>query len=127
MSNMSTTMAQIFQQARTARIDGDYELAISLLQQVIAQEATFAAAHLELGLAYCFNGMFDESLNEMQQAVKLEENNAEMHLHLAKTYTMLGCYPEGEAEFRLVLTLSNPGDEEYDEANKQLSFFSDTC
>lgn len=123
MSNMSTTMAQIFQQARAARIDGDYELAITLLLKAIAHDTAFAPAHLELGLAYCFNGMFDESLYELQQAVLLEEKNAEMHLHLAKTYTMLGSYPEGEAEFRLVLSLSNPGDEEYDEAQKQLSFF----
>ena len=97
----------------------------SLLQKANAQDASFAQVHLELGLAYCFNGMFDESLSELQQAVQLDENNAEMHLHLAKTYTMLGSYPEGEAEFRMVMTLSNPGDEEYDEAQKQLSFFAE--
>ena len=125
MSDMQIAMTHIFQQGKIARIDGEYDLAITLLQKAIAENPQFAQAHLELGLAYCFNGSFDEAIAAMQEAVRLDASNADIHLHLAKTYTMLGMYEEGQAAFQQVLALSQAGEEAYDEAEKQLSFFSD--
>ncbi|HEX2952223.1 MAG TPA: tetratricopeptide repeat protein [Armatimonadota bacterium] len=114
---------QLFQQARTSRVNGDYDQAIALLQQAIEAMPNCAEAHMELGLAYCFSGLFDESIDELKHAASLDSINPEICLHLAKTYTMLGMYEEGAAAFRKVLTLSSVGDKCYDEASKQLSYF----
>lgn len=123
MSETQVSLAELFEQGRTCRINGDYDQAVALLERAIQENPNHAAAHMELGLAYCFTGLFDESIQELQTAVSLDKINPEIQLHLAKTYTMLGMYDEGAVAFRSVMALSSPGDKFYDEASKQLSYF----
>jgi tetratricopeptide (TPR) repeat protein len=123
LSDTQLVTAQLFQQARTLRINGDYDQSIALLKRAIEEQPNFAEAHMELGLAYCFSGLFDESIEELKGAAELNSSNPEIFLHLAKTYTMLGMYEEGAAAFKMVLSLSAVGDKFYDEASKQLSYF----
>jgi len=116
---------QLFRDGQTARLNGEYDIAITVFQQVIDIRPSFAQAHMELGLALCYIGDFDASLRELAQAVELAPMYAECHLQLAKVYTMLGMYSEGAAMFRIVLTLTDPQDKLYEEAAKQLSYFKD--
>jgi Flp pilus assembly protein TadD len=123
MSDTQLVSAQLFAQGRLARINGDYDQAISLLQCAITETPHLACAHMELGLAYCFTGLFDESIAELVAAAALESTSAEIYLHLAKTYTMLGMYEEGETAFNTVLTLARADDPLHAEALKQLAYF----
>lgn len=123
MSDAQLISSQLFQQGRTARINGEYEQAITLLQRVVADEPNFAEAHMELGLSYCFSGLFDESIHALELATGLEPHNPEIRLNLGKMYTMIGMYEEGAVAFRVVLTLAPTGDKCYDEAEKQLAYF----
>jgi len=123
LSDTQLVITQLFQEGRGARINGDYDRAVALLQRAINENPNYAEAHMELGLALCFNGLFDESLRELELAAGLDRANPEIHLNLAKTYTMLGMYPEGAASFQAVLSLTPAGDKFHDEASKQLSYF----
>lgn len=123
MSDTQLVITQIFQQGRSARLSGDYEQAIALMQRALGEDPNYAEAHMELGLCYCFSGLFDESIQELELAAGLDQANAEIRLHLAKTYTMLGMYPEGAEAFKSVIALSTPGDKHHEEALKQLAYF----
>lgn len=123
MPDTQSLVAQLFAEGHSLRINGDYEQAISFLRRATDEEPNDPASHLELGLAYCFNGMFDESLREMELAAGLDAANAEIRLHLAKTYTMLGMYEQGITAFRQVLELAHSDDKNHAEALKQLSYF----
>lgn len=124
MPNTQTRPAdELFQEGQALRLKGEYEQAITLLAMAIRENPQLAAAHLELGLAYCFSGLFDESIRELESAITLNPTDPESHLHLAKTYTMLGMYPEGITSFRTILELSHPGEKPYEEAMRQLSYF----
>jgi tetratricopeptide (TPR) repeat protein len=116
-------MAQLFQQGKVARVNGDYDQAVALFKRMLEEEPNCAEAHMELGLSYCFSGLFDESIQELELAAGLKPTDPEIRLHLAKTYTMLGMYPEGAAAFQAVIALSTAGDRFHEEACKQLSYF----
>ena len=123
MSDVQLMTSQLFQQGRVARINGAYEEAITLMKQCIAEEPNFAEAHMELGLDYCFSGLFEESIQELELATGLDAQNPEIRLNLGKMYTMLCMYEEGAAAFQAVLALAQVGDKCYDEAAKQLAYF----
>ncbi|MHB9134648.1 MAG: tetratricopeptide repeat protein [Armatimonadota bacterium] len=123
---MPTEVDELFQRGKILRINGLYDQAIPLLQQVIAADPTSAPAHMELGLAYCFTGLFDESIQELEAAAQLDAANLEIRLHLGKTYTMLGMFDEGASAFRDVLRLGSDGDQYHEEAKKQLAYFEST-
>ena len=125
MTDIQLVTNQLFHEGQLARINGEYYEAISWLQQVIDADPSFADAHMELGLALCYIGDFDASLQQLTLATEIAPQHAEARLNLAKIYTMLGMYPEGAAMFRTVLTLTTPCDKCYEEAAKQLSYFTD--
>lgn len=95
-----------------------------MLQRAIAEDATHAEAHMELGLCFCFTGLFDESIEELQLASRLDQHNPEIYLNLAKTYTMLGMFDEGKVAFQMVLILADDGSKCHEEATKQLAYFT---
>lgn len=127
MSDNQLPAAQGFNEGKALRLDGQYELAITILQRAVAADPAHAEAHLELGLAYSFTGLFYESLDELQQAAALDPTSADIRLHLGKTYTMLGMYDEGLIALRAVLELCVPGSHAHNEAVRQLSYFTQLC
>jgi tetratricopeptide (TPR) repeat protein len=125
LTDTQLVTGQLFHEGQLARINGDYDTAISLLQRAIDVEPSFADAHVELGLVLCYTGDFDASLRELMLAVEVAPQHAEAHLQLAKIYSMLGMYPESIAMFRTVLSLTSAQDKLHEEALKQLSYFRD--
>ncbi len=113
-----------YQLGRKHRIDGEYDEAIGRLLLAIDEDPNMELAHMELGLAYCFIGDFDASIRELELAAGLAPYNADISLNLAKTYTMLGMFPEGKEAFTCVLNICKPGDINYEEAVKQLCYFT---
>ena len=122
--NIDSEILKLYEQGIELRINGEYDPAIECFKQAIDADPNFARAHMELGLAYCFTGYFDESIAELELARGLDPCDPEIVLNLAKTYTMLGMFDEGEAAFRFILELVCEGDKIYDEAQKQLGYYS---
>jgi tetratricopeptide (TPR) repeat protein len=117
--HMGVAMSQHLERAVTFKIEGDYDAAVAVLKEILADDPDLSEAHHQLGLVYGFTGEFDESLSELERAVALDGANLTTRLDLAKTYAMLGMYDEAKSGFEYVLSV-DPGNEV---AKQQLSFF----
>ena len=109
------------QKADRHRLNGEYEQAIELYRQILAEQPDHYESHMGLGLVYGFTGLFDESLDEIKIAVGLRPQLPEAWLNLGKTYAMLGMYEEARPAFEKTLEL----DPENTEALKQLQFLKE--
>ena len=127
MSDNQIPAEQWFSEGKALRLSGQYAQAIDALQHALALTPEHAGAHLELGLAYCYHGLFDESLQELRTAAALDPTNPEILVNLAKTFAMLGMYDEAIADFRVVLDITPHGSKLYEEAQRQLSYFAQLC
>ena len=116
---MGVVMSQHLDRAVALKIDGDYDGALAVLKEILADDPDLSEAHHQLGLVYGFTGEFDASLEELERAVSLDGTNLGTRLDLAKTYAMLGMYDEAKAGFEYVLAC-DPGNEL---AKQQLAFF----
>ena len=115
---MADDIAARLEQAVRHKVEGQYDEAVTLLQQLVADAPDLADAHHELGLVYVFTGLFDESTAELERAVELAPDSIKFLIDLAKTHTMFGDYEKAIPVFERVLEL-DPGNEE---ANKNLQF-----
>lgn len=102
------------EEADRLRYDGEYEQAIEIYDQLIADSAEdpelYKAKHGR-GLAYCFIGLFDESIEELEQVRDLNRTYLKGREDLFKTYLMLGMNDEAKGEMIRVWKL-DPGNEE---------------
>ena len=65
------SLEERLQQGVAFKVDGNYEEAERELKVVLGEDPNHPVAHRELGLVYCFTGMFDESIEELKCAVAL--------------------------------------------------------
>jgi tetratricopeptide (TPR) repeat protein len=100
----SETQAKL-DQAIALKIDGQYDDAVTILQQVLVEQPNSSDARYQLGLVYGFTGLFDESIEELTTASKLAPASIEIQVDLALTFSMLGMYEEAKCEFEKVLVL----------------------
>lgn len=109
-------------QAHEHRINGEYEEAMELYEQVLAEDANHSEALWGLGLSLMNVGEFDEALEKIARAAELEPSNQQYALDAGKHYTMLGMYDEAKPYFERVMEI-DPTSKEGVEAQKQLSYY----
>jgi tetratricopeptide (TPR) repeat protein len=73
----------------------------SLLQKSIALDATFADAHLQLGILYADQHEFDKSLPEYQRALELNPGLSDAHYRLGQYYVHSGQKDHAQQEFAI--------------------------
>jgi len=86
----SDSNAERFAHAVLHRLHGDYKAAEGLLQAILKERPTDAAAVHELGLIYSYQAEMDKSLAALERAVSLEPTSRTYRMDLAKTYIMFG-------------------------------------
>ncbi len=118
MAADNTTM----QQAHEHRINGQYDDALELYQQVLDENAENAEALWGMGLSLMNTGEFDEALEMIARAAEIEPENQLYLLDAGKHYTMLGMYDEARPFFERVIEL-DAGSKHGVEAQKQLSYY----
>ncbi|MFW5867546.1 MAG: tetratricopeptide repeat protein [Armatimonadota bacterium] len=110
------------QQAHEHRINGEYEQAIELYQQILDEQPEDAEALWGLGLSQMNIGEFDEALERISQAAEIEPDNQLYLLDAGKHYTMLGMYDEAKPFFEKVIEI-DAASKHGAEAQKQLSYY----
>lgn len=108
------------EQAHQHRINGAYDQATQLYQEVLASDPLNSDAHWGLGLSLTFSGEFEQGLENLKKAVECCPTSLNARIHLAKTYIMLSMFEEGKAELMSLLAL----DPEHAEAKKQLDYLA---
>ena len=122
---MDSTLRDKLDQAHRHRLDGDYESARRLYEDLVAadpQPPDSAEVRWGYGLVLQFTGAFDESLAELEQAHDEDPANVEYLLCLAKTRLMLGDFDHAVADLQEVEE-KFPGTPAAAEAAKQLAYF----
>lgn len=113
---------EMLEQAHEFRINGEYDRAIELYQQVLAEQPELAEALWGLGLSLMNTGEFDEALETIVRACDVEPTNQLYLLDAGKHYTMLGMYDEARPFFERTVALG-PDTTYGADAQKQLSYY----
>jgi len=103
------------------RLDGQYDEALKLYEECLAERPDDIAALYGRALVFNYTGEFERSLEELERIRDMAPNFVKARVHLGLTYTMLGMYEEGKKELKEVLKI-DPGNPE---ALKHLSYFPD--
>ncbi len=114
--------SEVIEKAHEYRINGQYDEAMELYRQVLAENPDHAEALWGLGLSLMNTGEFDEALETIVRASELEPDNQLYLLDAGKHYTMLGMYDEAKPFFERVVEL-DPNSKYGVEAQKQLSYY----
>ena len=109
-----------FNAAVQFRINGDYDAAIPILHQILAENPNHANAHHELGLIHTFRVDIDESVEHLEAAVRLVPSELKFLIDLGKAHTMYGDFDKAKPVFAAALNL-DPFNEE---ARKQLDYLN---
>jgi Tfp pilus assembly protein PilF len=102
-SEIGEEMAARFERAVSLVNEGQYEEAKAELEAILASHPEHAKSYIQLGLVYCYTGLFHESIETLQKGVELDPENLDGRNKLALTYVMLGMNDEARAEFESVL------------------------
>ncbi|UCF97137.1 MAG: tetratricopeptide repeat protein [Spirochaetaceae bacterium] len=81
---------ELFDRAREAGCNRNYQLAIELLQEILVHSDEMPVALLYLGRAYHATGDFNRAIQALQFYLKLEPDSAEGHFFLGRAYFTLG-------------------------------------
>ncbi len=121
MSSMALepTAEQRFQKAIKHKVNGEYDVAEGLLRTLVEENPANPRVRRELGLVFCFTGLFDESLDELRKVVEIAPSYLDGRNSLGMTYAMLGYMDEAKAEFETVLEM----DPNNAEALRQIVYF----
>ncbi len=114
--------SEALQEAHENRINGQYDEAIELYNQILADDPEHAEALWGVGLSLMNTGEFDDALEKICQAAELEPQNQLYLLDAGKHYTMLGMYDEAKPFFEKVVEL-DAASKHGVEAQKQLSYY----
>lgn len=98
------------QQLRNCILDrasqGDYTVAIALLDGLIALCPNSAADYNNRGLMYYHNGQYSEAVKDLSQALKLDPNLDSAYNNRANCYAAGGYLTEAIADYDLALDLN---------------------
>jgi len=109
-------------QAHACRVDGNYDEACRLYQQLADASPGAAEVWWGLGLTIMNMGEFDRAIECLEKAAELEPENQRYVLDLGKHYAMLGMDEEAKATFERAVTI-NPSSREGVEATTQLTYY----
>jgi len=115
-------MSELLQQANQRRINGEYEQAQALYEQIVAEEASNAEACWGLAHTVMNQGEFELAGEHFHRAVQLAPQNQRFLYDFAMLHTMLGQYEEAKPLFEQVIKI-DPTAPEAIEAKKQLSYW----
>jgi len=103
VSEIGEEMAARFERGTTLMNEGQYEDATAEFKAILSAHPEHAKSHIQLGLIYCYTGLFDESIDILRKGVDLDPDDLDCRNKLALTYVMLGMNEEAKAEFESVL------------------------
>jgi len=89
---------------------GDYDMALSLLHPVIANNPRSPVARVNLGRVYFADDKTSLAIEEFKKAIEFSGNYAKAHYHLALAYLKNKDFSAAKAEFCEVIRI-NPDDE----------------
>ena len=119
---MDEETQRIYDEANKARISGDYETALPLLETAVRACPDAACCWWALGHVLLNTGDFDRAIARMQKATELEPANLKYILDLAKSLEMLGEYDQARPILERVIELDGES-REAAEARKNLSYY----
>lgn len=93
---------------------------IAAYQQTIALDPVNPFTRITLGGVYYAQKNWDQAIASFQEAVYLKNDNANAHYNLAAALREKGDFTKAAAEMQTVLTLVDPGSEDWAKANKEL-------
>lgn len=109
----SAAQKQQFNKALTEIRAGNLETAEKTLQELVATEPKFAAAHNNLGIVYRQRGKFEQAEAAYKAALSADSNNAKAHLNLGILYDIYLQQPaKALTHYERYQTLSASADEE---------------
>ncbi len=79
--------------------DIDYAKVAALLERAISLDPKLADAHLQLGILYTDQRVYDKALPEYQRALELEPTLADAHFRLGRYYLHAGDKVKAQGEF----------------------------
>jgi predicted TPR repeat methyltransferase len=105
LSIMEPTVKQIFQQAITARREGEFEEAAKLYQKIVASQPNFPEAHNNLGDILFKLKRIEEAELSFRKAIELKVNFAEAHKNLGTVLLHLRKLDEAKVNFQKAIEL----------------------
>ncbi len=107
-----------FERAVELRINGQYDEAMALLKDLLAELPTHAGVNHELGMIHSFKADMDESIHFLEHAVRLDPKNVKYMVEAGKNHAMFGNDDRARKIFEYVLAI----DPANDDAKKNLSY-----
>jgi len=119
---MDEATLRLYTEGNQARISGDYDAALPLLQQALeccpdSAQCWWALAHVLLNV-----GEFEVAIEHFEQSIRLEPGNARHIVDLAKSLEMLGEFDRARPLLEQAIEIA-PGTREAEEARKSLSYY----
>lgn len=115
-------MSELLQQADTHRVNGEYEQAHALYEQILAEDPGNGEAWWGLAHTVMNQGDFDVAGEHFGRAVQLAPRNQRFLYDFAMLYTMSGQFEEAQPLFEQVVAI-DPTAREAAAARKQLSYY----
>ena len=119
---MDEATQRLYDQGNQARISGDYDTALPLLEAAVKAGPEEGKCWWSFGHALLNTGDFDGGISSFEKAAELEPENLRFLLDLAKSLEMLGEYERAEPHFKHVIELDEAS-READEARKSLAYY----
>ena len=85
---------------------GDYDGAISHLQEAVRIKPYDAPAVFNLGLALYSTGRYDDAIERYQQALRLDPNNPNVYVNLGNVFFMTGRLDDAATQYQQAIRLS---------------------
>lgn len=100
---VDSTVQEKFDSAIVALNTGDFDLAISLLNEVIAAEKRIAAPYVNLGMAYARKGNNKQAEEYLRKAVDLDSGNPVANNELGMLYRKMGQFDNARHAYEKAL------------------------
>ncbi len=115
-------MDRLLEQADELRRSGQYDKALSLYEQVLAEQPELVMGWSGLAHTVMNQGEFELALQHFQRAAALAPQEQRVVYDIAMLHTMLGDYDKARPLFSRVVEI-DPKSKAGTEAQKQLSYY----
>lgn len=119
---MDPATASKLEQADQSRINGDYDAAQPLYEEVADADPTCSRAWWGLAHVLMNIGEFEIAMEKFRKASDLEPNNQRYIYDHGMMHAMLSDFDEARVLFERVISI-NPSSHLADEARKQLTYY----
>jgi Flp pilus assembly protein TadD len=119
---MDPATASKLEQAEQSRINGDYDAAQPLYEEIVVAAPDCSRAWWGLAHVLMNIGEFDLAVEKFRRASEIDPANQRYILDHGMMHAMLSEFEEARVLFERVISL-NPSSHQADEARKQLSYY----